>query len=326
MTVLSAVQRAPAPPTGESDGCVRVADLAAHKGGIVASQYLLTDERQIRDGNVPHLQVRLADVTGSVSGFIWPDHPLEVVLPRVGSAVEVNASIVEFNGKPQCKVRGLKPLSWQSVSVATDFLLGAPQPSVDALRALETSLPRTLRRFLARVLLDPNIAPEFVFCRASGRYHHCERGGLLQHSVENLDLVATMIERTLPGDDLSVGIGQLGYLLHDVGKIRTVGTTQRPLLSWTVRHEAQSLLLLGPHLEWLRGVDPDAHAALVYVLEYVATPAKARERAKYFPAEAVVMADQCSAASYWHRDVNAFLRHGPRTQPHRRLSTLRSAA
>lgn len=318
MTHLSVVPRVPVAPTGDDDACVHVADLAAHKGHVVVGQYRVIDERQVLDGNVPHVQVRLADATGSVAGFIWPDHPLQVVLPAVGGAVQVNALVGEFNGKPQLKVRGLSPLSWEDVAVATDLLLGVQKPLADALRALETSLPATLRKFLARILLDPEIAPAFVSCRASGRYHHSERGGLLQHSVENLDLVARMIGSTIPGDRLSVGIGQLGYLLHDIGKIRTVGAVQRPPLSWAVRHETHNLLLLAPHLEWLRSADSDAYAALVYVLEYVAMPAKARERARYFPAEAVVMADQCSAATHWHRDVSTFLQQGPRTQPHRR--------
>lgn len=307
----------PAPsPSDEGVGCVRVAGLPERERSIIVGQYRVIGERQVRDGALPHRQIQLADVTGSVTGFIWHDHPMDVEVPPVGSAAQVTALVYQFNGTPQLKVRGLVPLAWENVEVATDLLLGVPPQLAASLRALEVSLPATLRKFLTRVLLDPEISQVFVTCRASGKYHHSERGGLLQHSIENLDLVANMIERAIPDDRISVGIGQLGYLLHDIGKIRTVGTAQRPPLSWTVRHETHNLLVLAPHLEWLRGADPGAYAALVYVLEYVATPARARERARYFPAEAVVMADQCSAASHWRRDVNSFLRQGSGCQPH----------
>lgn len=325
--MLSLVQPATPFPSGEGVGCVRVADLVGHKGSIIAGQYRITEARQVPDGSVPHVQIRLADATGSVVGFIWPDHPLEVTLPPVGNTVQVRALVCEFNNTRQLKVRGLVPLLREEVAVATDLLLGVPQPSAAILRALEVSLPPTLRKFLARVLFDPEIFPAFLTCRASGKYHHSEHGGLLQHSLENMDLVTTMIERTIPGDRISVGVGQLGYLLHDVGKIRTVGTVQRPPLSWTVKHETHNLLMLASHLEWLRGADPGACAALVYVLEYVATPAEARGRARYFPAEAVVMADQCSAASHWRRDLKSFLRQEPTSPSHRRSRRMwRSAA
>lgn len=81
-----------------------------------------------------------------------------------------------------------------------------------------------------------------------------------------------------------------------------------------VRHEALNLSMSAWHLEWLRGTDPGVYAAPVYVLEYVATPAKARERANYFPAEAMVMADQCSEASHWRRNLDSFLKQGPGSQ------------
>lgn len=320
MATLRLVEPTGSSSSGEGVGCVRVAGLLERERSIIVGQYRVIGERQVRDGALPHRQIQLADATGSVTGFIWHDHPMDVEVPPLGSAAEITALVYESNGKPQLKVRGLLPLAWENVEVATDLLLGVPPQLAASLRALEVTLPATLRKFLARVLLDPEISQTFVTCRASGKYHHSERGGLLQHSLENLDLVTTMIERTIPGDRISVGIGRLGYLLHDIGKIRTVGTTQRPPLSWTVRHETHNLLVLAPHLEWLRGADPEVYAALVYVLEYLTTPAKARERARYFPAEAVVMADQCSAASHWRRDLNSFLKQGRGSQAHWRSS------
>jgi hypothetical protein len=184
------------------------------------------------------------------------------------------------------------------------FDAGAGQLAGD-LQELELSLPQPLRRFLARVLMDPGIGSTFLACRASGRHHHPGKGGLVAHSLENLDLIATTVRRTLPGDPVSVAIAQLGYLLHDVGKIRTVGASKRPELHHVVRHETHNLLLLAPHLDWLHMQAADIYAGLSYVMEYVATPAAARSRARYFPAEVVVQFDQWSAAAHSCRDLKA---------------------
>nr|MDA8397968.1 hypothetical protein [Actinomycetota bacterium] len=117
-----------------------------------------------------------------------------------------------------------------------------------------------------------------------------------------------------PDDPDSVAIARIGYFLHDLGKIRTVGGTVRPALHHVVRHEIHTLLLLAPHLEWLRGRSSELHAALVHVLEYVATPAASRTRARYFPAEVVVQFDQWSAAAHARRDIHALCRNGNTTR------------
>jgi len=130
--------------------------------------------------------------------------------------------------------------------------------------------------------------------------------------VENLDLIATMVQRTLPNDTASVGIAQLGYLFHDVGKIHTVGIARRPPLHNVVRHEIHNLLVLAPHLEWLRRQDMSLHAGLVYILDYLATPAAARSKPRYFPAEVVAQFDQWSAASFSARNLSALTKAGAR--------------
>lgn len=313
------------PMVNDGEAYVRIADLADWMGSEIEGQYLLVDAQDVDGSFLPYAEVRLADATGSATGLIWSDRAPGVVLPNIGTAVRVVGLVYERNGEPQLDIRVLESLPSDCVEPATDLLLDLPQESAGALRALETSLPRVLRRFLARVLLDPAIWPAFATCRASEQHHHADRGGLLRHSLENVDLIAAVVERTLPRDAMSVGVAQLGYLLHDVGKIRTVGASQRPALSWAVRHETHNLLVLAPHLAWLREARPEIHAALVYVLEYVATPAPARKRSQYFPAEVVATFDGWSAARHTARGLGPFLHVAPRSRSHRRLGLARSS-
>lgn len=282
-----------------------VAELDAQAGQTITGQYRLTGANGVASGT-PHLKLTLADATGSVLGFVWPEHRDHVRLPPIGHPVRVEASVRQHEGRTQLRVTGLDGLDPDQVIVAADLACRPDQERIHRLlRGLELSLPQPLRGFVARVLLDPEIAPPFLACRASSQHHHPEQGGLVVHSLENLDLIGAMVQRTLPDDAVSVAIAQIGYFLHDVGKIRTVGASVRPALSHVLRHETHNLLLLAPHLHWLRAQSAEIHAALAHVLEYVATPAAARPRARYFPAEVVVQFDQWSAAAHSRRDIRA---------------------
>lgn len=287
-----------------------IRELNNYIGQVIDAQFVVDQQLRITEGT-PHLRLRFADATSAVLAFIWPEAEAAVTLPALGSAASVRAEVCAYNGKPQFRVRRLAPLAPANVASVANLLPGIPEFVVDALGTMERQLPAILHEFLARVLLDPAIGPAFTTCRASVAHHHSDRGGLLRHSVENLDLIAEMIRRRLPEEPKSAAIGQLAYFFHDVGKIMTVGTTMRPSLSWTARHETQNFMVLAPHLHWLEEADLEACRALLSIFEYLATPAPARKRPAYFPAEVVAQFDGWSAAEFNHRGLAAFMHLAP---------------
>jgi hypothetical protein len=311
MSHLHVVPPPKADGAGAGNSCPTIEKLAGLSGTPIEGQYIVTAAMEATV-NTPRLQLILADATGAVLGFVWPEHRGGIALPIVGMPAKVTASVRMFEGKPQLCVTSLAPLPAEEIGVASDLLINVSDLIRAALRSLEVSLPPVLRAFLARVLFDPAIGPSFLACRASGEHHHSGIGGLVQHSVENLDLIATMVQRTLPNDTASVALAQLGYLFHDIGKIHTVGAVRRPPLHNVVRHEIHNLLVLAPHLEWLRQKDFRLHAGLVYILDYLATPEAARSRPRYFPAEVVAQFDQWSAAAFSGRSLNALTNAGAR--------------
>jgi hypothetical protein len=302
-------------------GC-RIADLKDFVGHPIRGQYRLTGAIEATAATL-RLQLTLADVTGTALAFVWPEHRQEVELPPTGCLVEVGAMVRCHEGRAQLCVTSLQPLAPEHIHSVVALLTELRgRAEYEKLRAFEQDLPAPLRQFLQRVLLDPAIGPRLMTCRASRRHHHAEQGGLLAHSLEHLDLIAATVRRTLPGDIGSVAIAQLGYFLHDIGKICTVGSDHRPPLHHVIRHETHNLLLLAEHLTWLRKTHEDLHAGLVYVLEYLSLPAAARPRSRYFPAEVVVQFDQWSAAQFSRRDLSSLVAHpgarsAIRTQPRR---------
>ena len=299
-------------PAGEASPTpstpVPVARLRAHVGQVITGQYRLTAASDVASAT-PHLKLSLADATGTVLAFVWPEYRDQAQLPPLGRPVQVQATVRVHEERSQLRIHRLAALDADVVAFAADLVCTPEQARVHGLlRALEQSLPQPLRGLLARVLLDPAIGIPLLACRASGQHHHAEPGGLGVHCLENLDLIGATVRRTLPDDPDSVAIARIGYFLHDLGKIRTVGATVRPVLHHVVRHEIHTLLLLAPHLAWLQNQSSELHAALVHVLEYVAMPAASRTRARYFPAEVVVQFDQWSAAAHARRDLSALCR------------------
>lgn len=308
--------------SGSTEGAgklVRVRELANHVGLVIAGQYLLREARDVADGT-PHLQLSLADATGKVSAFVWPEWRDKTEMPPVGRPVSVTAEVRAYEDSQQLKVHRLTPLAAEDVRDVADLLPGVPEQVRDALRAIESSLPPKLRQFLVRVLLDTEIGPAFLTCRASAQHHHAAAHGLITHSVENVDLMRALVGRLMPKDPVAPGIAQVGYLFHDIGKIRTVGTTERPPLAFAVRHEFRNVTVLAEHLKWLERVDPVLHAGLLATFEYLATPAHDRTWGAYLPARVVAAFDQWSAATFDSVNLDDYVRQGPRSQPHRRFA------
>jgi len=288
-------------------------DLAALQGTSVRSTFLLTEctEKPCGSGGT-RLQMVLEDSQGSVLGFVWPERRALIGAPPIFAPVAVQADVQVFDGRPQLRVQQLTALQSDEVECAAELLpyRRCPVEARSALKRLidfEHSLPEPLRGFLRRVLLDSAIGIPLLRCRASVSHHHPQAGGLLLHSTSALGIAASLARWALPTDPWAPAMTQLGYLLHDLGKLRSVGESRRPLHGLVVRHEIHSLMLLAPHLKWLDSRDADLGAALQYILAYVAMPAKSRPWGEYLVAELVTKLDSWSAAGHNGRDLASLL-------------------
>jgi hypothetical protein len=271
--------------------------------------YLLTEYSEREGGSgQSRLQLTLDDATGRVTGFVWPEARDAVLIPPIPSPVSVLASVQIFDGKPQLKVQCLAGLSSAHIAQVTELLpryrFEAPVlPAFDRLARLERDLPAPLNGFLREVFLDPVLGMSFLRCRASVQHHHAYVGGLLVHSTELLDMAEMATHLLIPDDVWSPYLAQLGYLLHDLGKLKSVGEARRGLYGLTTRHETLTIELLAPHLRWLEQRDPKLAAGLRSIFDFLATPFSARRIPRYLVAEIVATLDQWSAAAHHRRDL-----------------------
>lgn len=296
------------------------AQLADRVGLSGSGTYLLTGVGDhVGPSGQACLQLTLEDAHGRVTGFVWPEVRPHVTVPAPPSAVQIAAHVQAYQGHPQLKVHAVTPLAPEQLDRATTLLPRrwcpeAAWPALDQLAQLERALPAPLGGFLRNVLLDPTIGLPLLRCRASVNHHHAFPGGLLVHSTEMLDMAAGLTRRIVPNDPWSPFLAQLGYLLHDLGKLRTVGEQRRPPYALVVGHAFITIELLAPHLRWLEQQDLALATALRHVFSHLAIPAAARRVPNHVVAEVVDKLDQLSAARHNQRDLAHLLAHAyPRT-------------
>ena len=296
-----------------SEALGSISSLSGQAGMTGTGLYLLTGVGDhVGHSGQSFLQLTLEDATGRTLGFVWPEYRPHLACPATPAPVAVTGLVQVFQGHAQLKVRTLAPLAPEQVPSATALLPSQRCPEealagLARLQQLEESLPEPLRGFLRSVLLDPAIGLPFLRCRASVSHHHAQVGGLLMHSTEMLDLAAELTRRIIPHDTWSPHLAQLGYLLHDLGKLNTVGELRRPHYALVVPHEFATIELLAPHLRGLEQRDLALATALRHLFSYLAAPAKARTTPQHVVAEIVEKLDQFSAASYNGRDLDYLL-------------------
>lgn len=275
--------------------------------------YLLTGYgEQVGVSGQPCLKLTLEDADGRATGFAWPESRSSVMCSATPAPVSVTGTVQQFKDHAQIKVHALVPIDPEQAPSATALLPRRRCPeaalaALDRLAQWEQSLPYPLDGFLRRVLLDPGIGVPFLRCRASVSHHHAFVGGLLVHSTEMLDEAFEVTHRTLPDDGWSPYIAQTGYLLHDLGKLKSVGELRRPRYAFAIPHELATIEMLAPHLAWLEQRDIRLAMALRNIFAYLAMPAASRKLPEYEAAGIVATLDRWSAANHNHRDITHLL-------------------
>lgn len=269
-------------------------------------------ERICRDGQ-PYKVAVLDDCEVRFKGFLWG--PLAFTHPRLSVPGPVEAILKprRLAGEVVADILHIRALEPIEVENGAWLLPRALCPviahlALDELVVFNNRLKHPqLKSFVTRVLLDPRIGTPLLTCKASMNHHHAERGGLLIHMMTGLEPVAAMARASGLNDE-EVELTEVGFLLHDLGKLSTVGSgDRRPQIGRFIRHEGMTPVLLACHLEWLESTCPKAALALRYVLDFVSRPHAQRGYARFVGAEIVAMADQLNVAGVRDRGLQGML-------------------
>jgi putative nucleotidyltransferase with HDIG domain len=267
-----------------------------------------------------YARILLEESGCQVEGLIWSKNPQFDYVSRMSSEfepfLELTGRVLHLKDRLQIKVNGIGiqrqglldsqqvviPVLAQSAFVELqEYLINIPLPE--------------LQSFLYGVFCDKRISPNFFKCRGSANHHHKYSGGLLVHSVQVANLVhsnATCLG--LKDEDRHLSV--VGALLHDLGKIETVGESNpRPKDPGLFSHELSTIKLLSRHLESLARVEPRYGWTLEHLFHQMAASNK-QKFPVFVGTDLIRMADQLSAAADNNRTLDDFLSIGRSSQLH----------
>jgi len=193
-------------------------------------EIFLVSEKQLRtnrNGNL-YLQVRLADKTGSVTAMLWNANDRIYSSFNNGDYLHVQGSTQFYNGTLQMILNRVDTVIPDKV-VEADFVTLTDR-QIDQLTARLAEMLRGIRNFHLRnlaecFLIDDRFLGQFVAAPAGIKHHHAYRGGLLEHVLSLMEVVALVAPRY---EDVDPDLLLMGAFLHDIGKIEEL-TYERDL-------------------------------------------------------------------------------------------------
>jgi 3'-5' exoribonuclease len=195
-----------------------ISQLCEHES---VDEVFLASEKQLRtnrNGNL-YLQVRLADRSGSITGMLWNAN--EGVYGSIdnGDFVRVRGTTQLYNGTLQLIVNKIDRENTHKVN-ESDFVTLSSGEIDGLVRQLSERL-RGMRNYPLRnlaecFLMDESFMAKFTTAPAGVKNHHAYRGGLLQHVMSLMKLVALVATNYT---DLDPDMLTMGAFLHDIGKI-----------------------------------------------------------------------------------------------------------
>lgn len=196
----------------------------------------------------PYFRVVLQDKTGTASAKIWRDsitatHAEELATSDV---ISVDFEASEYNGELQ--------LTLKKAEKTNDYdmndLLKMTNKDVDTMFAqliekLQSLKDAEIKGLVLSIANDAEIGKKFKYAIAAEKVHHDYIGGLLEHTLEMMEIAETML-KLYPRGNRSIVLA--GIFLHDIGKIDELGLDQtnfiRTLSGYLVGHITIGIQLL----------------------------------------------------------------------------------
>lgn len=166
-----------------------------------------------------YIKLSLCDRTGAIEGRVW-DRALKVYPSfDVDDVVYVEGQVVDFDG-PQVNIVRLEKVapSRRDLSLYRPAAGKEPEELWQKVRvAIETIRAPELRDLLSAFFDDADFGDAFKTAPGGRSVHHAYSGGLLEHTLEVLQVAETIFE--IHGNLLNRDLLVCGCLLHDIGKV-----------------------------------------------------------------------------------------------------------
>lgn len=190
-----------------------------------------------------YVLLKLADRTGTISAMIWNADERTFESFQRGDYVFCRGRSQIHNGNLQIIVTDIKPLRPDEVNLADFDRFDSQKAEVFTVRLSELlgGLTNVHLRRLGQVFLgDADFMAQLKVAAAAVSNHHAYPGGLLQHTVDLMEL-AQWVGPRYPQIDTELLI--FGAFLHDLGKLQELTTGSES--TYTDRGQLIGHLVLG---------------------------------------------------------------------------------
>jgi 3'-5' exoribonuclease len=211
--------------------------------------------------------LHLTDKSGEIMGKIWEDKIPSCQEANEGDIIELSGKISEFKDKSQVVISFLQ--------VVTDFEIENFLPTSD--KDIEAMWKKTkkiisevkdkhIKELLNYFFTKKEFTEKFKKAPAAEFIHHAYIGGLVEHTLEMLELSKTVKEFSpeIDGDLLTCGI-----LLHDVGKLEELAiehTITRTLPGSLVGHIPLGAITVNRAISKLKDFPEDLHVKVLHLV------------------------------------------------------------
>jgi 3'-5' exoribonuclease len=183
-------------------------------------QFVLSKlKRNITRSGDEYLRVEFSDRTGAVVGNVWGDKVANCEESALieGTIVQVYAKVEEFKGSLQLNIWSIGKVDEYDIA---DFVEKSER-DLDQMWAefkahISSIEDKDILDLVKSIFSDEAIREKFRTHPAAEMVHHAFQGGLLEHTLEMLDLAEPMYKYY---PEANVSFVKAGIIFHDIGKL-----------------------------------------------------------------------------------------------------------
>lgn len=191
------------------------------EGDFIKDQVFSVEEFQQHKtrSQVPYYRLVLQDKTGEIAAKIWQDDFANCRLRDIeaGDVVKIDADINSYNEQLQVIIKKLQKTDDYDI---TDLLQASSKDLDKMFGDIKTEVTgyknKNLSLLFANIFKDKNFTRRYKRTPAAEKVHHDYIGGLMEHSLEMLDIAKTILKHYPEADKELVSAG---VILHDIGKV-----------------------------------------------------------------------------------------------------------
>lgn len=189
------------------------------KAGIslFAEDFALKNLRKsVTKAGKPFLDIELSDSTGSVKGKVWSENIPNTEGLEIGKVFSFDGTVTSDSYGTQVNItKAIQAVDYDSSLFVPKSGNDATKMKLDFDEFVENIKNKHLKKLVANVL-DDDLYQKFLKAPAAYYIHHAYENGLLEHTLDMLEMSKSVHARY---KDINYDLLVTGIIFHDLGKI-----------------------------------------------------------------------------------------------------------